>query len=324
MSVVRRSAVVPPELGGQRVDKVAAELFDDFSRALLSEWISSGALTVNGIRLKPKVRLNGGELLELDVTLEPREDWVTRQPISFGLVHEDDDLLIINKPVGLVVHPGAGNRDHTLVNGLLHHRPSLSLLPRAGIIHRLDKDTSGLLVVAATLTSHTRLTRMLQERRIERRYLAATEGRMIVGCDIDQPIGRDSRLRTRQQIREDGKRALTRVRVLERFRVHSLVEAELATGRTHQIRVHLSSIGFPLIGDRRYGARGKLPPAAQETLVSLLRGFSRQALHAYRLGFEHPVTAKKLNFEVPLPADMQGLIEALQHDRDTHPQSADG
>jgi 23S rRNA pseudouridine1911/1915/1917 synthase len=319
VSTIRSCAEVPPELVGQRVDKVAAELFEDFSRVLLSQWIASGALTVDGARLKPKTRLKGGELLELDATMEPREDWGTAQRIAFDVIYEDDDLLIVNKPAGLVVHPGAGNRDRTLVNGLLHHRPSLSLLPRAGIVHRLDKDTSGLLVVAATPASHTRLIRTLQQRLIERRYLAVTEGRMITGCDIDQPIGRDRRLRTRQQIREDGKAALTRVRVRERFRLHSLVEAELATGRTHQIRVHLSAIGFPLVGDRRYGARGKLPPAAAEDLVGVLRGFSRQALHAYRLGFEHPRSGKRIDFEAQFPADMRALVRALQLDRDAHP-----
>ena len=231
------------------------------------------------------------------------------------LVYEDDDLLIINKPVGLVVHPGAGNRDHTLVNGLLNHRPALSLLPRAGLIHRLDKDTSGLLAVAGTLTAHTRLTRALQKRHIERRYLAVTEGRMIAGQDIDQPIGRDPRLRTRQQVREDGKPALTRVRVQERYRVHSLIEAELATGRTHQIRVHLASIGFPLVGDRRYGARGKVPPAASKELIDLLSGFSRQALHAYHLAFDHPVSGERLDFQAPLPADLLALTQALALDR---------
>jgi 23S rRNA pseudouridine1911/1915/1917 synthase len=297
-------------------------LFDDFSRVLLSQWISRGALTVDGVQLKPKTRLNGGELLQLQATLEPKEDWTAGQRVLFELVYEDDDLLIINKPVGLVVHPGAGNRDHTLVNGLLLHRPALSLLPRAGIIHRLDKDTSGLLAVAGTLTAHTRLTRAMQKRHIERRYLAVTEGRMIAGQDIDRPIGRDPRLRTRQQVREDGKPALTRVRVQERYRVHSLIEAELATGRTHQIRVHLASIGFPLVGDRRYGARGRLPPAASRELIDLLGGFSRQALHAYKLAFDHPLSDKRLDFQAPLPADLENLTQALALDRASHPDSS--
>ena len=319
---VCREKTAGPELAGERVDKAAAKLFDDFSRAVLTRWITSGELTVDAVRVKPRQRLLGGELLAIDALLETRENWASGQSVDFEVVFEDEDLLVVDKPAGLVVHPGAGNPDHTLVNGLLRHRASLARLPRAGIIHRLDKDTSGLLVVAASTRAHTRLVRDLQARSIERRYLAITEGRMIAGRDIDAPIGRDSRQRTRQQVRHDGRSSLTRVRVRQRFRVHTLIEAQLETGRTHQIRVHLSSIGYPLVGDRRYGARGKLPPAAVPSLIVLLREFPRQALHAWRLGLEHPGTGEALEFTSAMPADMADLKEALQ--ADTSSNDTDG
>lgn len=305
---------MPPELAGERADKVAARLFDDFSRSVLSRWMNDGALTVDGAVVKPRTLLMGGETLVLDAADLPVEDWASGQVVDFQILHEDDDLIIVNKPAGLVVHPGAGNPDRTLVNGLLAHRPALARLPRAGIIHRLDKDTSGLLAVAASLPAHTRLVRDLQARAIERRYLAITEGRMVAGRNIDAPIGRDPRNRTRQSIREDGKEARTRVRVQERFRVHTLIEAELETGRTHQIRVHLSSVGYPLVGDRRYGARGRLPLAASAELVAGLQTFPRQALHAWRLGLVHPASAEPMSFQAPLPEDMVQLTELLRQD----------
>jgi 23S rRNA pseudouridine1911/1915/1917 synthase len=309
---------VPPELAGERADKVAAILLDEFSRALLTRWMSEGMLTVDGAMVKPKTRLVGGERLELDAQAEPVENWASAQPVDFTVLYEDEDLLVIDKPAGLVVHPGAGNPDGTLVNGLLEHRPALGPLPRAGIIHRLDKDTSGLLVVAASLQSHTRLVRDLQERAVERRYLAVSEGRMVAGRDIDTPIGRDPKSRLRQSVREDGKPALTRVRVHERFRKHTLIEAQLATGRTHQIRVHLSSIGYPLVGDRRYGARGVLPPGAAAELIECLRNFPRQALHAWVLGLNHPVSGERLEFSAPIPDDLIHLIELLRADQAAH------
>ncbi len=303
-------------LAGERADKVAALLFDEFSRAVLSRWLGEGALKVDGAVVKPKTKLIGGERLELDVLAEPAADWASGQPVEFGVLHEDDDLLVVIKPAGLVVHPGAGNPDGTLVNGLLQHRPALANLPRAGIIHRLDKDTSGLLVVAASREAHTQLVRDLQNRDIERRYLAVCEGRMVAGRDIDTPIGRDPRSRTRQAVREDGKPALTRVRVQERYRVHTLIEAQLATGRTHQIRVHLASLGHPLVGDRRYGARGRLPPGAASDLITHLRSFPRQALHAWMLGLNHPASGEALEFSAPIPDDLSRLIEALRVDRE--------
>ena len=314
MTLIDRKAQVPPDLAGQRVDKVAAALFDEFSRAALSQWIASGALQVDGREVKPKTRLVGGEVLSLHATLELREDWHAAQQVDFAVVFEDPQLLVINKPAGVVVHPGAGNRDGTLVNGLLKHRPELAALPRAGIVHRLDKDTSGLLLVAGTPASYRVLTQRLQAREIERRYLALVEGVLIAGTDIDQPLGRDPRRRTLQRVRSDGRPAVTRVRVRERFRAHTLIEAELETGRTHQIRVHLSSVGHPLVGDRRYGARGRLPPAPAPALVAAVRGFSRQALHAFELRLQHPQSDAPLAFAAAPPSDFLALLAELRQD----------
>ena len=314
MSEVIRQSTVPPELAGERVDKAAAVLFDEFSRATLSSWIQAGALTVDGARVKPKIRLLGGETLLLDAKLQPSQDWQSPESVPFDVVYEDADLLVVNKPAGLVVHPGAGNRSGTLVNGLLHYRRSLELVPRAGIVHRLDKDTTGLLLIAADLRAHKRLVGDLQARQITRAYLALVEGVMVGGKDIDRPIGRDPIRRTLQRVRDDGRPALTRVRVVHRFRAHTLIAAELETGRTHQIRVHLSSIGHPLVGDSRYGARGVLPRAAEPRTVDLLRGFRRQALHAQRLEFNHPRSGDALSFSAPAPDDMQQLIETLRAD----------
>lgn len=301
-------------LAGERVDKAAAALFPEFSRAVLAGWIQSGALTVDQAAVKPKLKLLGGELLELEASLESREDWQSAAVVPFEVVYEDASLLVVNKPAGVVVHPGAGNPHGTLVNGLLNHRRTLALLPRAGIVHRLDKDTSGLLLVAADLQAHKCLVDALQARRIKRVYRALVEGVMVSGSDIDRPIGRDPVRRTLQRVREDGRPALTRVRILERYRSHSLIRAELETGRTHQIRVHLSSIGHPLLGDSRYGARGRLPPGAAPATIRLLQGFKRQALHAHLLEFEHPTSGAPMHFEAPAPADMQALIDALRAD----------
>ncbi len=311
---IQKRATVPADLAGERVDKVAAQLFQEFSRAALTSWIQDGALTVDGDRVKPKRKLVGGEALVIDAVISPREDWQTAEPVPFEVIYEDADLLVINKPAGVVVHPGAGNPAGTLVNGLLHHRASLALVPRAGIVHRLDKDTSGLLLVAANLESHACLVRALQARAVERGYRALCEGVLISGLDIDAPMGRDPARRKLQRVRPDGRPARTRVRVVERFRAHTLVAAQLETGRTHQIRVHLSSIGHPLVGDRAYGARGRLPPGAQEGLVTALRGFDRQALHASTLAFDHPVDGVRLQFEAPDPDDLTELLDALRED----------
>ena len=220
MIVHQQQIDVPAAYAGQRVDRTAAELFDSFSRSQLNRWIREGALTVDGQAVKPKSKLFGGECLKLDATLDPAENWNEPQAVEFDVVFEDADLLVIDKPAGVVVHPGAGNRDGTLVNGLLDHRPDLAALPRAGIVHRIDMNTSGLLVVSATDRAHKALTAAIAAHAVTRRYCAVAEGRMVAGATIDRPIGRDRRVRTRQQVREDGRAAVTEVRVEERFRAH--------------------------------------------------------------------------------------------------------
>ena len=311
---ISRRAQVPGVFAGQRVDRAAAQLFNEFSRANLSRWIECGDLTVDGRQVKPKVKLKGGESLVLDAELSPVEDWHRAGTVPFTVVYEDADLLVIDKPAGIVVHPGAGNPSGTLVNGLIRHRTSQNLLPRAGIVHRLDKDTSGLLLVAGSLAAHHVLTKALQNRDISRRYCAITEGVMIAGQDIDQPIGRDPRNRVRQKVRSDGKDARTRVRVRERFRTHTFIKADLDTGRTHQIRVHLSAVGHPLVGDTRYGARSIVPPGATEDLKDLLRRFPGQALHAERLVVNHPTTDKRMELRAEPPEGFLNLLDALRAD----------
>lgn len=318
MDRISRLTTVPPEFGGMRVDRAAAELFDEFSRALLSRWIQDGALRVDGAAVKPKVKLVGGETLRLEAELEPREDWVSDDAVPFDVLYEDATLLVVNKPAGVVVHPGAGNPRGTLVNGLIRYRPELAVLPRAGIVHRLDKDTSGALLMTATVQAQLRLTRLLSRREVSRRYLAVAEGTLVGGMDIDAPIGRDPQRRTRQAVRDDGRPALTRVRILSRYRVHTALDVVLETGRTHQIRVHLSARGHPLVGDSRYGARGRVPPGAAPATLTALRGFRRQALHAWKLEFAHPDSGAPMSFQAPVPADLQALMDVLAEDMESH------
>ncbi|MEM7217904.1 MAG: 23S rRNA pseudouridine(1911/1915/1917) synthase RluD [Pseudomonadota bacterium] len=318
------TALVPNEFGGERLDRTAAALFDEYSRTELTRWIRAGELRVNGGVAAAKKRLLGGERLDLTGRVRELPAWQTPQPVEFGVLHEDEDLIVVAKPVGLVVHPGAGQPAGTLVNGLLHRFPQLKHLPRAGIVHRLDKDTSGALAVAASPAAHRTLVQALAERRVERRYRAIAIGRIDADRRIEAPIGRDPSRRTRQAVVAHGKPAVTHVRVLERFAAHSLIEARLETGRTHQIRVHLAHVGHPLVGDARYGARLRLPAACDAALESALRAFEHQALHAWRLGLTHPRTGQWLEFEAAEPDDFRALVNALRHHADPDTRSGAG
>ncbi|MDJ0939834.1 MAG: 23S rRNA pseudouridine(1911/1915/1917) synthase RluD [Woeseiaceae bacterium] len=313
MSTETQTKTIPEELAGKRLDQALAQMFPDYSRSRLTAWLKDGAVLVDGRSPKPRERVDGGESVELRAVAEP----VTAsapEAIDLDIVYEDDALLVIDKPAGLVVHPGAGNPTGTLMNGLLHHAPGLEVLPRAGIIHRIDKETTGLLLVAKTLPAHTALVRALAEREISRRYLAVCHGVLTGGATIDAPIGRHPVDRTRMAIVDGGRRAVTHFTVVERFRAHTLVDVKLETGRTHQIRVHFAHRRQPLVGDPVYGGRLALPKGATEPLIAALRQFKRQALHAARLGFEHPASGERVDLEAPLPADLEALLEVLRED----------
>jgi len=313
MTDIRQTLLVPAEHAGQRLDQALAALLPEYSRTRIKDWIESGQVLINGGKLRPKDRVVGGERIEVSADL-PNAVAVAPQSIGLDIVHQDPHLLVVNKPAGLVVHPGAGNAAGTLQNALLHFDPSLSVLPRAGIVHRLDKDTTGLLVVARTLETHTALVRALEAREISREYEAVCMGVMTGGGTVDAPIDRHPTDRLRQAIRENGREAVTHYRVLHRYRGHTHVRVQLETGRTHQIRVHLAHIRYPIVGDRVYGGRALLPKGASEDLIAALRGFKRQALHAAKLAFEHPATRKPLECEAPLAEDMSELLAVLTKD----------
>ena len=304
---------IPDSLSGQRLDQALAQMFPEYSRSRLKAWILDGQVTVDTRTLRPRDAVTGGEQVMLNPQAEAQ---VTSEPevIALDVAWEDDALLVVNKPVGLVVHPGAGNLRGTLMNGLLHHAPALKDLPRAGIIHRLDKDTSGLLLVGKTLAAHTALVRALADREISRHYLAICNGVLTGGGTIDAAIGRHPADRRKMSIREDGKPAVTHYRVIERFRAHTYIKVELETGRTHQIRVHMAYRRHPLLGDATYGGRLQLPRGASDNLVQALRNFRRQALHATRLGFSHPTTGEALDIQSDPPADFAGLLDTLRGD----------
>ncbi|HET6804736.1 MAG TPA: 23S rRNA pseudouridine(1911/1915/1917) synthase RluD [Frateuria sp.] len=319
MTVIRHEAEVPLSAAGRRFDQALAEMFPDYSRSRLAGWIKAGAVTLDGGVAPPRQLLRGGEQVRLEAELA-NEVESAPEAIDLAIVHEDDHLLVLDKPAGLVVHPGAGNPTGTLLNALLHHDPTLAELPRAGIVHRLDKDTSGLMVVARSLAAHTALVEMLSRHAVERQYEAVVFGTLVAGGTVDAPIGRHMGDRLRQAVRdeEDGKHAVTHYRLRERFRAHSLIQCNLETGRTHQIRVHLAHIHHPLVGDPLYGGSLRLPKGATPELVAALRGFRRQALHAERLAFDHPVTGEAMAFEAKRPADQEALIGALRADAASH------
>ena len=310
-----REGVLPPEAFGLRLDQALAAFWPDLSRARLQRWLKSGELTLEGRTAKAGEKVHGGERLALSAREEDRTQWHP-EAIPLAVVYEDAALLVINKPAGLVVHPGAGNWRGTLCNALLHRNPELSKVPRAGLVHRLDKDTSGLLVVAKTEAAQGALAAQLADRSMGRHYLALVEGVPTGPFEADGPLGRDPQNRQRMAIREDGRAARTFFSLVERFRAHALLACRLETGRTHQIRVHASAAGFPLLGDGIYGARGRLPLAPSPALIAALRSAERQALHAAELYFIHPSTGEAVRFEAPMPDDMAGWREALRADRD--------
>jgi len=312
-SPIRHSLTIPFEHAGQRLDQVLAGLLSEYSRTRIKDWIETGQVLVNGDKLRPKDKVLGGERVEVAATLGEAVA-VAPQPIALDVVYRDQHIMVINKPAGLVVHPGAGNEFGTLQNALLHMEPELVQLPRGGIVHRLDKETSGLLVVARTLKAHTALVRALEVHDIEREYEAVCLGVMTAGGTVEAPIGRHRVDRLRMAIREDGREATTHYRVIQRFRGHTHVRLQLETGRTHQIRVHMAHIRYPLVGDRVYGGRLLLPKGASPELITILQGFKRQALHAARLAFAHPVSGKPIECVAALPADMRELLNALALD----------
>lgn len=308
---------------GKRLDQVIAELFPDYSRSRLKEWILAEKVTVDGkIVTKAREKVAGGEHIvvqaELDVEVHHKGE-----DIKLNIVYEDDDILVINKPADLVVHPGAGNPSGTILNALLHHYPDIELVPRAGIVHRLDKDTTGLMVVAKSIPAQTQLVADLQERYITREYEAICLGRLTAGGTVDKAIGRHPTKRTNMAVNEFGRESVTHYRVIEKFREHTYIRLRLETGRTHQIRVHMSHIRHPLVGDYQYGGRVKTPKSASESFVETIRGFKRQALHAAMLRFHHPITGEEMTFEAPLPDDFNVLLSAMQNDMELHKDDLD-
>ena len=277
------TAEVPFEMAGMRLDQILVELFSEYSRSKLQTWIKLGRVQVNGAFLKPKDKLEGGEIIDMDAEAEVVIT-AEAEPIPLDIIFEDDSLLIVNKPAGLVVHPAVGNWSGTLLNALLNHDPNLETLPRAGIVHRIDKETSGLLMIAKTLQAHNSLTQQLQDRAIHREYLAIARGRMTAGGTVDEPIGRHPTDRKRYVVRESGKFAVTHYRVVQRFERHTLIQVKLETGRTHQIRVHMAHIRFPLLGDQVYGGRFQLPPSCNARLEKTLRAFKRQRFAILSMG----------------------------------------
>jgi len=309
--IIQLEAQIPDTSAGRRLDQALAELFPDYSRSRLQLWLKAGKILLNQQPVAAKYRVVGGEQVVIQAELEVQTE-VQAQDIPLDVQYEDEHVLVLNKPAGLVVHPAAGNPDGTLQNALLHYDPQLGVLPRAGIVHRLDKDTSGLMMVARNLTAHKSLVEQLQARTVHRTYRALVHGALTAGGTIDAPIGRHPRDRLRMAVVESGKPAISHYRVQERFPAHTLVEVRLETGRTHQIRVHMAHIHHPLVGDPLYGGRLRLPRAASPALREAISGFRRQALHAVRLEFKHPASGEAVSWELGIPGDFSGLLEVLR------------
>lgn len=308
---------------GQRLDQALAECFPDYSRSRIKTWIEQDLVLVNGVVVnKAREKVYGDEQILINVEIEDENRFVA-QDIALNIVYEDDDILVINKPKDLVVHPGAGNPDGTVLNALLHHYPQIAEVPRAGIVHRLDKDTTGLMVVAKTIPAQTRLVFALQKRRITREYEAVAFGIMTKGGTVDQPMARHATKRTHMAVHPMGKPAVTHYRIMERFRNYTRLRLRLETGRTHQIRVHMAHIAHPLLGDQTYGGRPRPPKGASEEFLSVLRNFQRQALHAVMLRLEHPITGEVMEWHAPLPDDFVELVNALKQDYELHKDELD-
>ncbi|HEY4529441.1 MAG TPA: 23S rRNA pseudouridine(1911/1915/1917) synthase RluD [Luteimonas sp.] len=320
---VPRSARVPDALAGRRFDAVLAELFPEYSRSRLSAWVKSGDVLLDGATVRPREAVRAGQEVVLTATLETQVS-AGPEDIPLSVLYEDAEVLVIDKPASLVVHPGAGNHTGTLVNALLFRDPALAAVPRAGIVHRLDKDTSGVMVVARTLQAQAALVAQLSAREVHRQYLAVVVGALVSGGTVHAPIDRHPRDRLRMAVREDGREATTHYRLQERFRAHTALECRLETGRTHQIRVHMAHLKYPIVGDPLYGGPVKLPRGASDALIAALRGFRRQALHAQVLEFVHPTTGEPVRCEAPLPADLQALLSELRADAAAHAVTGSG
>ncbi len=302
------------ESAGKRLDVVIAELFPEYSRSRLKIWIQQGQVLLNGKVAKPKTKIAGDEELQLTVQTIESEAVCEAEDIPLNIVYQDEHIIVVNKPAGLVVHPAAGHYTGTMQNALLHFDPSLAAIPRAGIVHRIDKDTTGLMVVARNLSSHKYLVDQIQQHEVIREYQAVVHGVMTGGGMVDQPIGRHPRDRIKMAVRENGREAITHYRLLEKFREHSHIKVQLETGRTHQIRVHMSYLRHPLVGDPVYAGRHRVPPGAQPDMLDYLQVFKRQALHAWKLTLIHPKHGEEVSFEADLPDDMTKLLSLLQAD----------
>jgi 23S rRNA pseudouridine1911/1915/1917 synthase len=303
--------IIPSELAGRRIDQALAALCPQHSRSRLQGWIRAGKVTVNGSLPRPRDKVAAGDRVAVDAPQTVVDTRDVAQELPLDIVHEDRTVLVINKPPGLIVHPGAGNPDGTLLNALLHHDRALGKVPRAGIVQRLDKDTSGLMVIARTEAAHTSLVRQLKERSVRREYRALVHGVLTAGGTIDLPIGRHVSDRRRMAVRSGGRSAVTHFRILKRFAAFTWVSVRLETGRTHQIRVHFAYRRHPLVGDPQYGGNRRFPKGASDTLRAAVAAFPRQALHASDLAFVHPKTGAAAAFTAPLPADMQALLDAV-------------
>ena len=313
---IKKQFTIQEDLVGKRFDQVLSELLPEFSRNQLKQWILEHAALLDQKAAKPKDKVKLGQEIMINACLKPQAT-AKAQNLPLNVIHEDEEILVINKPAGFVVHPGAGNQDSTLLNALLHHHKNLELLPRAGIIHRLDKDTTGLMVIAKTLQTHNALIQAMQNREIKREYETIVTGTMISGGTVNAPIGRHRTKRTQMAVTtHQGKPAMTHYRIAEKFRAHTHLRVQLGTGRTHQIRVHMAHIRHAIVGDPVYGDRLKLPKGASEEFIDALKSFKRQALHAIQLSFIHPTTGEELTWQAKLPQDMLDLIVQLKYDTD--------